>query len=359
MTIRIESPSGTEALTEFILFHDEVYRARRARWSAGLTFQVPALTGQSPFAEERRLRPLVARVDGQIAARALAVLDERYDRHWGERLGHLSFFEARPDTRAAVRRLVDTACLWLADQGAIGVRAGWGFLDFPFAVDEYEVLPPVWLRQNPAHYHALLKDAGFETEQGWVDYRIAVTPQRVREWRDACARARAAGFTIVPVDAVAMPRRVDEFTRVWNDAFARHWGHVPFTTAEIAYVMETFASFGMLDASRLAYRDGEAVGALWYLPDTSAFAQRAPGRVLTDVEHANCLGIAVCELARGRGLNLALAASAFLDSAEQGATHLSYTLVLDHNWPSRRTAERLGASVCATYVTYRRDLRRG
>jgi hypothetical protein len=32
--------------------------------------------------------------------------------------------------------------------------------------------------------------------------------------------------------------------------------------------------------------------------------------------------------------------------------------VLDDNWPSRRTAEKLGASVCANYLVYRRDLRR-
>jgi hypothetical protein len=36
---------------------------------------------------------------------------------------------------------------------------------------------------------------------------------------------------------------------------------------------------------------------------------------------------------------------------------LSYTLVLDDNWPSRRTAEKLGATVRASYVTYRRELR--
>jgi hypothetical protein len=36
---------------------------------------------------------------------------------------------------------------------------------------------------------------------------------------------------------------------------------------------------------------------------------------------------------------------------------VSYTLVLDDNWPSRRTAEKLGAEVCASYVAYRREFR--
>jgi hypothetical protein len=31
---------------------------------------------------------------------------------------------------------------------------------------------------------------------------------------------------------------------------------------------------------------------------------------------------------------------------------------MDDNWPSRRTAEKLGASVCANYVVYRRPFGR-
>jgi hypothetical protein len=57
-------------------------------------------------------------------------------------------------------------------------------------------------------------------------------------------------------------------------------------------------------------------------------------------------------------MNLAMAASAYLEMVRRGAKYLSYTLVLDDNWPSRRTAETLGAFVCANYMVYRRSLRR-
>jgi hypothetical protein len=32
-------------------------------------------------------------------------------------------------------------------------------------------------------------------------------------------------------------------------------------------------------------------------------------------------------------------------------------MVLDDNWPSRRTGEKLGAQVCANYLVYRRNFR--
>jgi hypothetical protein len=41
---------------------------------------------------------------------------------------------------------------------------------------------------------------------------------------------------------------------------------------------------------------------------------------------------------------------------ERGYRSASYTVVLDDNRPSRRTAEKLGGRVTRNYVTYRRDL---
>jgi hypothetical protein len=51
-----------------------------------------------------------------------------------------------------------------------------------------------------------------------------------------------------------------------------------------------------------------------------------------------------------------MASYAYLELIRRGAAYLSYTLVYDDNWPSRRTAEKLGAKVSANYLTYRRTL---
>src|SRR5262245_37370720 len=118
MAIHIESPSGLDALTEFVLFHDEVYANRAARWTAMVPFELPVLTGESPFAGGRRFRPFAARDGGRIVARVIAVLDERYNRHWNERLGHLVKYEALPGAREATRQLMDAACEWLSSEGA-------------------------------------------------------------------------------------------------------------------------------------------------------------------------------------------------------------------------------------------------
>ncbi|MEW6270417.1 MAG: GNAT family N-acetyltransferase [Thermodesulfobacteriota bacterium] len=358
MAIRVEIPQGDDALAEFVLFHDRVYASRGARWQAMLPFQLPILLGTSPFNVGRTLRPFVARAGGDVVVRAAALVDERYVRHWSERIGHVVLFEALPDTREATRMVLDAACEWLAEQGMEAARAGFGMLEFMFTTDAYEALPPSFMRQNPAYYHALLKDAGFETEKGGVDYKITVRPELVARWESALEAARRGGFEIVPLKDVPESRRVREFNAVWQEAFARHWGISPGTEDEYAEMFAALAPVGVLDTSVLAYRDGRPVGCLWVAPETTFLAATAPGREIRPDEKLNFLGIGVLEPARGRGVNLAMASHAYLELVRRGATHVSYTFVLDDNWPSRRTAEKLGAEVCASYVAYRRSLRR-
>lgn len=66
--------------------------------------------------------------------------------------------------------------------------------------------------------------------------------------------------------------------------------------------------------------------------------------------------IGVREKFRGRGINLGLAARSYLAMMERGFKSASYTVVLDDNWPSRRTAEKLGGRVARNFVVYAREL---
>jgi len=357
MGVKIEVPQGNEALTEFVLFYDQVYEYRDARWPTPLELHLPTLAGENPFAQGRSIRPFLARTGSKIIARAAAVMDEHYNRHWKERLGQIVMFEVMPDGHEATKLLMNAACDWLRERGAQAARAGFGLFDFPFVIDDYESLPPNLARQNPDYYHRFLKDAGFESEKGWVDYKIEVQPQLLRRWNDALESARRRGYEIVPLKEVPDARRVPDFTDTWKETFKTHWAFTPLSEDEISLLFEAFKPVGVFDTSVIAYHNGAPVGMLFVVPEVTATAILKPGRVLKDSEKVNILAIGVRESARGQGVNLAMAAYAYLELVRRGAKYLSYTLVCDDNWPSRRTGEKLGASVCANYMVYRRNFR--
>jgi GNAT superfamily N-acetyltransferase len=353
-SVRIEPALGKDAIAEFVALHDRVYAARAVRWPSPPLHR-PILLGQTPATVDRELRPLVAREGGEVVARVCAAVDGPYLRHWNERVGHLLMFEAQPDAREAVRELLDTACAWLAERGMEAARAGFGLLETPFTTDDYEMLPPSTLRQNPREYHALIKGSGFETERGFVDYAMPVVSE-IKRWESSLESARRAGFELVPFRDLPHTQRARQFCELWNATFSTHWGWCPLSPE----LCGLFVIDGqpVLDTSVFALSEGEPVGFCFVLPDDTSHASFSPGRALRPGERTNSLAIGVLPRARGRGLNYAMASHAYLELVRRGWTDVSYTLVLDDNWPSRRTGEGLGGALRANYVAYRRNFAR-
>jgi hypothetical protein len=301
----------------------------------------PVLKSQGPAAAGRTISAYAARSGGRIVARAAAVVDERYIDHWNEPLGHVVMFEALPGTTKAVRVLMDEACNWLRGHGLEAARTGAACCDAPYTVDACDLLPPPWLRQNPAYYHSLLTEARFLAEMGMVDYKIRVTPDLVGNGSKCCRRLNVRASEWSASQRPKSRAGPQDFTAIWETAFAGHRGASRGSLAEWEHTFATTEPIGSDEASVLAYRGGEPVGAGLCLPDTSSQAVLVGDRRLLLDERLNVFGIAVLQSARGTGLNLAIAARSFLELVRRGNTHVSYTLVADDNWPSRRTAESL------------------
>jgi len=154
---------------------------------------------------------------------------------------------------------------------------------------------------------------------------------------------------------------IDTWTDVVNAAFVRHWGWNPVTRAEVRPMLSSLWETPVADLSMIATAGPEPVGAVFSVPDWSMMlAQIRRGVVLPPERGGGTRGalvnVGVLEAARGRGIALAMAARSYSAMAMHGMRYAGYTLVLDDNWASRRTAENLGAAVTGNFVTYRRDL---
>lgn len=335
----------------FLALAHEVYRGNRHWVAPDPQYEPAEVRGQTPFAEQTELQPFIAERDGRVVARVLALFSRRYAAQWGERAGHISMFEALPDAEAEAIAMLHEAGRWLRERECSYVRAGfligWAM---PFTIDAYERRPTFLHVYNPPYYHGFLKNAGFVTEKGVVEYQVRFTPELAGHYRRSIAAAAESGIAIRPWDFAQMERENERMVRVYNGTFDKHWGAPLLTEAEFAGLTVGMKDLLVPGTELWAEADGELAGAVYALPDMN---QAARGEA---VDHGILLTIGVLPPFRGRGANVALGAGCFLAFMEHGYKSASYTVVLDDNRPSRRTAEKLGCRVDKSFAVYRREL---
>lgn len=356
---RISTPEGFE---EFARLPFRVYAGHDAWWPPDIHNEIDLLAGRARIAPYIDLEPFCARREGLVVARVNAIVNHRYNRHWNEPLGLLTHFEAMPGEDEAVGAMLEEALGALLRCGMNGARSGFAaFLDYPYAIDNYGELPSFLMRGNPDCYHRYFKNAGFETEKGHVDYTAPLTRAALERYRERIAEARSRGARLVSWGEYGFNKAVGAWTEVTNRAFMRHWGWNPVTVEEVAPMLMPLEGTAVADLSVLALLDARVVGTVFSVPDLSGALARVRPGARVDPERGGgtrgaLINIGVIEEARGRRFGIAMAARSFLAMAARGMRYAGYTLVLDDNWASRKTAEALGARVTANFVTYRKKL---
>lgn len=359
MIIEVVSPENETALMEFASFRGQVYRNEDPNVPSLISETIVFFRHKGPFSEGRQFHILLARGPKKTVARAVAVLDQRYNQHWGEQLGHIIMFEALPDSREKTMLLLRAACEWLRKQGAIAVRVGFGPFEPGFVIDDYGTFAPRMTRHNLSYYHSLLKDADFETEKGAGEYVITISEELRALYQGYLRTARQSGYDILPLRKIRATQRVADFTATWNDAYASHWGLAPLTQDEFAMLFDSPDDTNVLDLSAIAYHKAQPAGIVLVRDDNCGGRRPKWWRTrhpLSEFTRLSSFSVGVSQSQRGHGISLALAASAYLQLIDRGEKYLSYGLVLDDNWRSRLTAKKLGAHACANYLTYRRAL---
>src|SRR5262245_63794732 len=98
-------------------------------------------------------------------------------------MGHLLFFEALPDQNEAVEALIGEACMWLRGRGRSAARLSMlPGMQLPQTIDAYDTVPTCFHTYNPPYYHSYVKNCGFVTEHGVVEYQVRFTPQLAQRY---------------------------------------------------------------------------------------------------------------------------------------------------------------------------------
>ena len=356
-----------EQFARYAAFPEQVYRENPFWVPGDPEHTIHLISGEDDHAE-LQVQPFWVEANGQILATVTPIVYERYNKKWNEQTGHLILFEALPSSESAVRALIAESCEWFRSKGCNKARAsmllGW---QLPWTIDAYDKVPTLFHTFNPEYYHGYIKSSGFYTEKGVVQYQVTFTPDLRERYRGMLERAEGSGVTLRTWDFKRLEEENELFTDLWNETFDNHWGGAHISSDRMSALTVGLKEFLVPDFCIFAEVNGEPAGILYAAPDLNQALHAARGKVgaefevvfgnaLRAIDHGVLLIIGVRKGYRNKGVNLGMAAKSYLAMMDRGYKMASYTVVLDDNWPSRRTAEKLGCSVTRNFNVYAKSL---
>ena len=255
---------------------------------------VPPLKLERRMFLSRRLNPyfkhgeaeyFLARRGERVVGRASAQVDHAFNEFHDSRWGMFGFLELEDDEEA-MAALLAAAEGWLRERGCDRMV---GPMDFSMneesgvLIEGFDLQPLVRQPWQPPYYQRLCEGAGLEKAMDLYSWALDISDREdmlpVLFELDEKAREEH-GVRIRKMSRRHLRKEVDRFAEIYNAAWARNWGFVPYSKADL----DTFAIDMHLVFSRewfmVAERDGETIAVAITLPDINQVLKRMKGRLL-------------------------------------------------------------------------------
>jgi GNAT superfamily N-acetyltransferase len=314
----------------------------------------------------------LARRGGRVVGRVTAQVDHAFNAFHENRWGMFGFLEFEDD-QEVLDALLEQAATWLAARGRDRMV---GPMDFQMndesgvLIEGFDREPMIKQPWHPPYYQQRCENAGMHKamdllmwERSVFDSR-QVSPQLLR----IAQRARDRyGVRIRSMSRVHLRRELDEFAKVYNSAWSRNWGFVPYSERDLdAYALDLQLVYAR-DWFMIAEVDGQTAGMAITIPDINQVLKKMRGRLLPlgwwhylnkgriiDRVRVGFLGVIPEFQHTGVGVALYLAQYRSGERTRQPGGEMGWILETNHSM--NRAMEALGGRIVKRFRIYEREL---
>ncbi len=237
---------------------------------------------KNPFFRHGEAELFVAFRDGKPVGRISAHINGEHDRVHGDGAGFFGFFEAIDD-EAVAKALLERAEAWLRARGRASMRGPFSFTindECGVLVEGHDIAPYPMMSHSPPYYARLLEAQGLTKAKDLFSwgYKTGELPKPIRQMADAAKKS--PGVTVRTIDMKALERDVRIIMDIFNEAWAKNWGFVPLTDAEITKLAADLKLFVVPDLCLIAEIDGEPAAISFALPNIHEHIADLDGKLL-------------------------------------------------------------------------------
>ena len=279
--IRIEPISNHRQLKKFIAVPWAIY-ADDPNWIPPLLFeQKQRLSDKNPFFEHAHWQAWSAWRGDQIVGRISAQIDRLYQETHQDAIGYFGMLEAADETET-FSLLLQTAEDWLRNQGMSRVRGPLNLSineEAGLLIDGFDTPPVVMMGHARKYYGPQLEAAGYVKAKDLLAYQINPDFNAPPIMTQLSEKA-GSQISVRALKRKQLKQELEVLRDIFNDAWSKNWGFVPFTTAEFADIGQLISLLVDDNFVQIAEIDDRPVAMIVAMPNINEIIGDLNGRLL-------------------------------------------------------------------------------
>jgi GNAT superfamily N-acetyltransferase len=359
----------------FIKFQWQIYTDDPA-WVPPLIIERKAFLDRErhPFYRHGDAALFLARKKGKIVGRIMASDDPNYNSVHQSNVGCFGLFESIDD-RDVAAALFEAAANWLRNKGRTEIM---GPIDYStnyvcgLLIDGFQFPPTILTGHNPPYYKELIESYGFTKAKDWYAWWFADPSKAATRLRPLTKRLRKRWPVVIrPGNLKNIREESRRLREIYNQAWEKNWGFVPFTEAEIEFMTHELKQLVIPEFTLIAEIGDEPAGFILCVPDINVALRHINGRLTTfglpiglvkllyhksRTRTARLIALGVIEKYRRAGIAEMLVLRIVEDAMLKRGFTGELSMTLEDNFTINRFLEAIGAQRYKTWRIYSKSI---
>ena len=373
--IEVSEVTTRRERSAFIKFPWRIYPNDSA-WVPPLIIERKAFLNRNrhPFYQHGDAALFLARKNSEIVGRIMASDDPNYNSLHQSNVGCFGLFECIDDHDAAAA-LFEAAANWLRKKGRAEMM---GPIDYStnyvcgLLIDGFQFRPTILTAHNPPYYRQLIENCGFTKTKDWYAWWFDDPAKAAMHLRRLAMRFNARCPAVIrPANLRNLRDESRRLRKIYNQAWEKNWGFVPFTEAEIEFMTNELKPLLVPEFAWIAEVGDEPVGFTLCLPDINVVLRDLNGRLLRfglpigliklllykrHIRKGRLIALGVVEKYRRAGVAEMLVLRVMEETMLKRGITGELSMTLEDNFMINRFLEAIGAQRYKTYRIYSRSI---
>lgn len=374
MNLRISKVTTKKDLDIFVKFPWQVYKDNE-NWVPPLISDVKhKLSKKNPFWEHSEKDLFLLYDNNKLVGRIAGIIDHNYIDFQNEKAGFFGFYESFDNVEYAKALLLEVEN-WLKQKGMdlmYGPMNPSTNDEMGFLLEGFDSQPKIMMPYSEKFYLDLMEGAGLSKAKDLHAFimQIQEAPlERLKKISDIAFKKYNKNKNIVirPFDVKNFEDELKRALEIYNEAWDKNWGFVPWTEKEFVNEGKALKSLVFPGTTLFVEVDGEPAGMLIAVPDYNEVLKRINGRLnLTGImkflfyknkiKGLRCMIIGVKQKFRKKGMESILLYESSKNAQQAGYIDCEFSWVLEDNIESNRLCEMMGGKIYKKYRAYKKNL---